>query len=134
MGRTPSNADNVVDIRDLIARWEELDDERQNHEDDPETFPDGLDECDTAELASLTSLLDDLKGYGGDHQWRGDWYPVVLYADSYFPEHARETAEDLDLIGEGWPNSCIDWDQAASELQQDYASVDWDGVTFWYRG
>ena len=27
----------------------------------------------------------------------------------------------------------IDWDQAARELRMDYASVEYDGVTHWYR-
>jgi hypothetical protein len=30
--------------------------------------------------------------------------------------------------------SCIDWDQAARELQVDYFDVDFDGVTYWIRG
>ena len=32
-----------------------------------------------------------------------------------------------------WPYSCIDWEQAAEELQQDYMSVEFDGVTYWMR-
>ena len=32
-----------------------------------------------------------------------------------------------------WPNTCIDWDQAAGELKMDYSAVDFDGVTYWIR-
>jgi hypothetical protein len=32
-----------------------------------------------------------------------------------------------------WPFTCIDWEQAASELQMDYSAVDFDGVIYWIR-
>ena len=32
-----------------------------------------------------------------------------------------------------WPCSCIDWKQAALELQQDYTAFDFAGVTYWGR-
>ena len=32
-----------------------------------------------------------------------------------------------------WPFNCIDWEKAAEELQQDYMSIDFDGVTYWMR-
>ncbi len=35
--------------------------------------------------------------------------------------------------GAQWPYTCIDWDEAARQLQMDYASVDYDGVTYWIR-
>jgi hypothetical protein len=28
---------------------------------------------------------------------------------------------------------CIDWNEAASELQMDYTAVEFDGVTYWVR-
>ena len=32
-----------------------------------------------------------------------------------------------------WPQSYIDWDAAADALRIDYSSVEFEGVTFWYR-
>jgi hypothetical protein len=41
-------------------------------------------------------------------------------------EFAREQADQLGLIDDkiGWPNNCIDWEQASSELMQDYTEQD----------
>jgi hypothetical protein len=33
-----------------------------------------------------------------------------------------------------WPRNCIDWKEAAEQLQQDYSCVEFDGTTYWYRG
>lgn len=96
------------------------------------------DECpdDAEELTAIQAFLDDVKGYGGDHDWRGDWYPGGFIADHCWEDYAREFAEDLHgsaLREVQWPMSCIDWEQAAEELKQDYSSVEVDGTTYWYR-
>ena len=121
---TVSNHDDLIDIRDVIARVEEL-----------------RETCDTTgpeeklELADLEILLDDLRGYGGDEQWEGHWYPVTLIRDSHFRDHARDLAEDMGLLHESscWPYRCIDWDQAARELRMDYSATEFRGTTYWYR-
>ena len=96
---------------------------------------DEFEEGEEEELATLETLLSDLQGNGGDHQWEGDWYPVTLIRDSHFKDYARDYAEDVGAINRdaSWPNNCIDWDRAARELQVDYSSVEFDGVTYWYR-
>jgi antirestriction protein len=123
MREPPTNSDDVFDMRDAIARFEELEQAASR---------DGADE---AEFKALSELLDETKGSGGDEQWRGDWYPVTMVRDSYFKAYAEELAEELDLIpGDAkWPANCIDWEQAARELQMDYTSAEFDGVTYWYR-
>lgn len=123
-----SNSEDIIDVRNVIERVEEL---REMRDDDAEHFADG----EEAELSALESLLKDLADYGGDHQWEGQWYPVSLIRDSYFEDHAREMAEDTGAISRDaeWPNNHIDWPAAARELQQDYSSVKFNGVTFWYR-
>ena len=95
----------------------------------------GLDAGESEELETLTCLLDDLKGYGGDEQWRGDWYPLTLIRDSYFKDYTQELAEEIDAIPNNaqWPCTCIDWEQAAQELRMDYSSTEYDGVTYWYQ-
>jgi hypothetical protein len=101
-----------------------------------DTLEEGIDDEDEdKELKDLESLLESLKGYGGDHQWEGDWYPVTLVRDSHFTEYAQQLAEDIGAINSeaGWPNNCIDWERAARELRIDYSTVDFDGETYWYR-
>ena len=142
MTNTISHLDDTIDVRDIIARVEELREER----DDLQTALDGgsqedvnaLAEWETdnaEELAELESLLEDLNGMGGDEQWEGDWYPVTLIRDSYFQAYAQELAEDCGMIDNNakWPMTCIDWEQAARELQWDYSSVEVNGVTYWTR-
>lgn len=107
------NDRDVLDVRDLIERYEAL----------------------RSELDDLTDLLDELRGSGGDHQWEGDWFPVTLIRDSYFQDYAQEMAEDIGAISgdASWPKNHIDWESAAQELQIDYSSVEFDGTTYWYR-
>ena len=168
----------IIDVRDIIARVEELREERADltdavemaveeldeavecvryhHDgelDDQGTHPehqqyrDDLAACTAArealtdwendnaeELTTLESILEDLAGNGGDEHWDGDWYPVTLIRDSYFQDYAQDLAEDCGFVsGNEWPARCIDWEQAARELQMDYTSTEIDGVTYWYR-
>lgn len=139
-----SNSDDLIDVRDVIDRVEELRAEwtEATEGDDPtdyllseDDWLVGLAEDDAAEAAILTDLLGELCGNGGDHQWQGDWYPVTLIRDSYFVEYAQELAEDIGAVPSdaSWPACCIDWERAARDLQMDYTAVDFDGVTYWTR-
>jgi antirestriction protein len=120
-----SNSEDVIDVRDVIARFETL----ENLGDDKNLTQEDLDE---KEL--LFSLLDDLKSYSGDEQWRGDWYPVTLIRDSYFVEAMQQLCEDIGDFPNGVPGYyVIDWEATARNLQADYSSVEFEGVTYWYR-
>ena len=130
------NAD-VIDVRDIIARVLELRDERDEYNEkmgSPDAWhsvPDG----EPDDLAMLEGILSELAGYGGDEEFDGDWYPVQLIAESYFQEYAQELAEDCGMVDTSarWPMTCIDWEQAARELQMDYSSIEIRGFTYWYR-
>ena len=120
----PANIDNsadVIDSRDIIGRIEALEAEKQD-------LP--LVQEDAAELQSLIDLRDQCEPYVDD--WE---YGVALIRDSYFEDYAYKVAYDIGAVKEDatWPNSCIDWEQAARELQMDYTSVEFDGVTYWVR-
>ena len=117
------NSMDVIDVRDVIARFEALETEESR------------DEESEAEFKLLAELLDDLRGNGGDEEWRGAWYPITLVRDSYFTEYAQEEAESLGLIKSdaSWPYCCIDWEEAARQLQMDYTTVEFGDVTYWYR-
>jgi hypothetical protein len=118
----------IIDIRDIIARVEEL--EQEQPDDDA-----ARDWTGSQELADLTALMSELEGMGGDEQWRGDWYPVTLIRDNYFQTYAQELAEDIGAVKADaqWPHTCIDWEHAARELRYDYSGVDIAGVTYWTR-
>lgn len=125
------HTDDIIDVRDIIERIEEL----ESLKDDHEAEPDGghWSDEDAQELQTLTDIMDDLKGYGGDEQWRGDWYPVTLIRESYFTDYAEELVRDCyDL--KGLPDFVhVDWEATAREVQIDYSTVEIDGVTFFYR-
>lgn len=82
------------------------------------------------ELKTLKAFRDELEGYCPD--WSSG---ETLIRDSYFKEYAQQLAEDVGDIKDDsrWPYTCIDWDKAARELQMDYTSGEFDGVTYWAR-
>lgn len=142
----------ILDIRDIIELFEEIEgnlvnkynDQFEAHEQHITDSDDKLfqawvsqleDDTEAEEFILVSSLLDNLKGCGGDEQWRGDWYPITLIRDDYFEEYAQELAEDIGAIDRNaaWPNNCIDWTQAAKELEMDYSSVDFDNIPYLYR-
>lgn len=137
------NTADILDIRDLIEEIERLESEISERESEIEALP--VDEDDSPEQEQVQELRDELgpiaafveqfKSYGGDHEWRGAWYPVTMIRDSYFTDYAQELAEDIGAINpdERWPNNCIDWDRAARELQMDYTSGAYGDVTYWAR-
>jgi antirestriction protein len=155
MGNTISNTDDIIDLRNVMARVEELETALQEAMDANEEGHnlDTLDEYIAAvrqdfsaahahrmigeakELEQMQALLEECKGNGGDEQWRGDWYPVTLVRDSYFQEYAQELAEDIGAINADatWPNNGIDWEHAARELRMDYTGVEFDGQTYYCR-
>lgn len=130
---TIDNTQDIIDTRDIIARIEELEAMLGNEEGTDEGW-EGTDE-EWNEFATLQFLMSDLKGNGGDEQWRGDWYPITLIRDLHFIDYAQELAEDCGMIPANaqWPNNCIDWVQAARELRMDYSCIEINRVSYWYR-
>ena len=120
--------EDIIDSRDIIERINELVEIDTAHANDP-TEPE-LDDDERHELDVLSRLAEEAEGYAAD--WL---YGETLIRDSYFVEYAQELADDIGAIdtNASWPMSCIDWEQAARELQMDYTSVDFDGVTYWIR-
>jgi len=126
------SSEDVIDVRDIIARVEDLRHVRGDDLDAEEALE--LTESDATELAHLEAVLADLAGNGGDEQFEGDWYPITLIRDSYFTEYARETLEDCDYISKDFPHWIeIDWTATARNIRMDYTSTEIDGVIYWYR-
>lgn len=127
----PTNMDNIIDSRDVIARIDDLEllgaasgDEFINGDTSE------LDPEEAEELAALRSLAEQGEGYVPDWQ-----YGETLIRDDYFEDYARELAEDIGAIDReaGWPAYCIDWERAANDLRIDYTELTFDGVTYWAR-
>lgn len=137
-----SNSDDIIDSRDIIARIAELEGERDDYvpdDADDNMLADPVDFSrqewaianpdDASELATLIALADEASGYS-------DWtHGATLIRDSYFVTYAQQFAEDIGAIQDesSWPCTCIDWEEAARQLQQDYTSVEFDGTTYWIR-
>ena len=113
---TPTNTDDLIGSLDVISRIEDLDG--------------STDAEDIAELDALRALAEEAAQYAPD--WE---HGETLIRDTYFKTYAQDLAEDCGMIDDSakWPNSCIDWDHAARELQYDYTAVDFGGVTYWTR-
>lgn len=116
-----SEHDDVIDSRDVIARFGELSDR--------DLYPLGtFTQDETDEYIALRDLIED----GQEDEWR---YGVTLIRDSYWVQYAQEYAEETGAFSSTttWPFTCIDWEEAASDLQQDYSPVTFAGVTYWVR-
>ena len=115
------NEQNTLDSRHVIARMEELKEQRED---------DNLSEDEADELDCLIDFDSDGRDYADD--WE---HGVVLVRESYFTQFAQEFAEDLGRTDDAaeWPHNCIDWAAAAEELKHDYTGVEFDGVWYWVR-
>lgn len=132
----------VIDVRDIIARVEELEESKDCH---VLGAPDGTETPapelwardnpeDAQELETLQAILADLAGNGGDEQWRGDWYPVTLIRESYFADYCQDLVIDCGGLPASIPDYLvIDWEATSRNLKVDYSEVEIDGATYFYR-
>lgn len=134
---TIDNCMDLIDSRDVTARIEELEDERQGWVDEIEDLEDGavaeLRNWDNGEEAVELAALKDLVAEASDSP---DWeHGETLVRATYFETYAQDLAEDLGYINRdvSWPYTCIDWERAANELKTDYIAVDFDGVEYLIR-
>jgi hypothetical protein len=124
----------IIDTRDIIERIEELENliENEGCEDTCTEYRE--------ELTLLSSLMEEMKGNGGDEQWRGDWYPITLIRETYFTDYIQELIHDCyempkEMHSGSWPyrHMSIDYEAAADEAKGDYCELEIDGVTYFYR-
>jgi hypothetical protein len=107
-------------------------------ESDAEAAREALDEWEEEnreEFDTLSGIVDELRGDGGDHQFEGDWFPGYLIRETHFTDYAQQFAEDIGAIpgDAAWPCTCIDWEEAARELRHDYSETDINGTSYLYR-
>jgi hypothetical protein len=138
----------IIDVRDVIARYEELEPKQDALFKEFESTPENegvdydywkrnqiaYDEAEDEEFGLLGALLEELAGNGGDEEWRGEWYPITLIKDSYFIDYAEELVKDCGYISHDFPSwIAIDWWKTAEAVQEDYALVTVDDNDYWYR-
>ena len=118
----------MIDVRDIIARFEELESAMPDNDADCKNWDD------FGEFTQLGEILEELKDQGGDEQWRGDWYPVTLISEIYFVEYAQELCSDIGAVPDDFPSYIeIDWEVTARNIQMDYSEVEIDGLTYYFR-
>lgn len=101
---------------------------------DMQAAQDAFDEELRKEYALLTSIKDELSGYGGDYQFQGNWYPQSLIDSDYFTEYAEQMVKDIgDMPDEIPAYIAIDWEATAQNLKVDYNTVDVLGREYYYR-
>ena len=133
----------VLDSRDLQKRLDELeneleelieeleDAEEENEETSIEDAKQAIKEWKDENREELDELLS-LKDISG-----AEWdYGITFIAEEDFEEYAQELAADLygeEIRNAHWPFDCIDWEQAADALRQDYSAIDYQGTTYLFR-
>jgi len=128
--------DDILDLRDLWKRYQELQEEIAE-------VGDELDEVKSAGAQVADALcyddaldfyaLRDLFAEVGEPDRWGEFDQPSLIRDSYFETYARDYAEDMGRITDDarWPYDCIDWERAARELQSDFSSIEIGEYTYW---
>lgn len=124
--------DDIIDSRDVIARIDELQSERDEYCSDSDKYADDWATEypeDAAELTSLESLAEEAEGYAGDWQ-----YGEALIHNSYFTEYIIDMLKDCGTLPSDIPWYIeIDEEKTADNCKADYTSVDFDGETYWIR-
>ena len=151
-----SNTDSIIDSRDILNKIEELEDELSDLNDnlvelEAEQADMSGDDYNTiaeynteyarlqAEAEQVKADIDDLEEKLKPFKDIADecsHYGETLIHEDYFAQYAQEIASDLHgraVDNAEWPFNCIDWDEAADALKQDYTEVDFDGETYFIR-
>jgi hypothetical protein len=137
---TLDNTNEVIDSRDVIARIEELENEQS---DLVQQLSDG--EITEADMIAFDEdkgrELDALRELAAEAESSPDWiHGEQLIRASYFVQYITELIDDCydlpkELTSGDWPyrHITIDFEAAAKEAEQDYNSVDFDGVEYLIR-
>lgn len=150
----------IIDTRDLLKRKEELEEFKsileaaeealiQHAENEPEEDESNTkSEFEAIEKELESSLKSATEDFGAaeekeleeieelENEISEFRHGATMIPERDFEEYARELAEELEAIPSDaqWPCTCIDWAQAASELEQNYSNVSFQGEYYLVRG
>lgn len=110
-----TNFDDVIDSRDILEYIEKYKDDK-DFEEEVEALQSIVDEY----CGNYTDGLEDLK------------FGVFFIRDSYFEEYMSDYFFEVNQVDEAL-ECYIDIEAFARDQQYDYASVNFDGVEYWYR-
>lgn len=139
MSNRPLNTDDVIDSRDVIARIEELESERDDYEHDDDGNRTGLDW--SADYPEGAEELRDLLALAEEAESSPDWqYGETLIAEDHFTTYIEELIDDCyelpkEMKSGEWPwrHMSIDYEAAANEAKADYNEVTFGGRTYLIR-
>jgi len=135
------NYKDVIDSRDVISALEEIELER-------EEFVQAVEDAETEE--EKTAAEDDLMQFDEERDYLAlknldndgeeifyEWKEgTILIRESFFTEYIAELCADVGDLPRDLPWHIarnIDWEGLASDLQSDYSSIEFDGITYWGR-
>jgi len=120
---------NTLDLSDLAKTFADLE-ARESDADNP------LDDDERADLKDLRSLAADLGVHdvdGMESYARNE--SLLIEEGRSFVEYAEQLADDMGAIDRHarWPVNCIDWEEAARQLEQGYITVTYGGTNYLIR-
>lgn len=139
MQEHPTNSDDVIDSRDVIATIKELEaeleQERELLTDHPDTPAATARDYRLNTIKELEEELEPFKALAKKAAPSCDWDGgATLIRDSYFTDYCEEMVEDMGGLPHNFPSYLvINWEATADNLRTDYASVDFDGVAYLVR-
>jgi hypothetical protein len=119
--------DKVIDSRDVIARFEELQSEREMLEDDIDKV-DEWDDDNGEEFKNLKDLIEECEGCG-------DWeHGETLIHRNYWVEYCQQLLEDIGYMPKDLPSwIVIDWEATADNMEVDYSVVNFGDEEYLIR-
>ena len=135
MSKEITGWEDVIDSRDVVARVDELTEEREAfYEDHEDRTWSSVDPAAAQELKDLEELLSQLMDVGGDTPEDGQTLVRENYFSAYIREMIKEcTDPELVHLFDELPWSCIDWAAAAEEYRVDYTEVTFRDVPYYVR-
>lgn len=146
-----TNSAEIIDSRDVISRFEELESERDNLLSDIDDIESGHYEGDDGDLPELLPRLQREyqeweEEYGDEFkileqlnkeglEATADWHHgATMIRHTYFPEYCEESEKDMGTIPKDFPSYIvIDWEATAENLADDYTEIRFEGVSYYVR-
>lgn len=120
----------TIDTRELVERLDEINDSLEEIAELVENGDTFDYSAQITELEEEKAEIEEVEGYCEDFL-----YGATLIRESDFKEYAQQFADEIGAVDfdGSWPNSCIDWDQAARELAMDYTLITYQGIDYYVR-